>query len=1171
MFRKLTCGVMAIIGVAVVVTIAVAAECPTVEGRWAFGVTYHVALGGDTVFYGSGSLLLAASATTDAPKGQVDVGGTIYAISVSGDHAFLAVFRRGLVVVDISDPASMRVLGASGTPLVALDVEVVGNTAFVAGGWDGMVLFDVSDPASPARVGVSKADRYSVGVAVKGNLAVVAEAGDGIRLVDVSTPSSPRQLASVSTSNDADDATFSGSDLFVANGYDGLLVLDVSDPSSPTARGSLSLPGYTGHISISGSMAWVAGDFGGLHLVDISNPASPRLLSTTRPERGVPVATAVRGATGWVSLYSAGAARMDASDPTAPSTKAWFPGAGECRDVGASAGHAVVVDSSGVRLHILDPDASGGPAEVSSVALSGAPAALVTSGGKAYVVMDWYGLSVVDVSDLTAPTVEGSISLPGHPQDVALAGQYALVPSRDEGLLVVDVTHPSSPSLAGTLELEGNLYGITVQGDTAYIARGSTGISAVDISDPVHPRLLGTVATSGIALDVALSGSSLLVADYYDGLSVVDVENPSTPVLEDNLDLNDTIRSVTVRGQRAFLGSALQGLVVVDLSNLPTLEILGHLEVPGESYGGTFVGDRLALAEDTCGVVFFDVSACGGGSGIPDADFSYSPSEPGAGETVSFTDLSSGSPDSWSWSFGDGGTSTDRNPTHVFASSGTYQVALEVTNAQGSDRVVKAVVVRPSGDLPPITYSFAHTYTVPAAAHVPGAGGTTWVTDLAIHNPGNRDATVDLFFLETGKDGSTAQPSEFTVPAGETVRFPDVLNSPFGLDRAAGALHVGSDRPLVVSSRTFNDARTGTYGQYIPGLPISRSLGAGDTAYLVQLEESGDTARGFRTNLGVANVSASSIHLTVTGFSALGEQLGAAGFDVPPWSHVQLNRVFSSKLGTSSVGDAYLVVRTDTAGARWFPYASVVDNVSGDPTYVQTVDDWQGPVWIAAAAHATGYNGTVWRTSVEICAFSGAIGNVTVRWLDAVGGTPREASLGAVHGNCRRSGDILADAYGSDGAGALAFEAGTGKLTVSSRTFNDAGDRTFGQYIGPVPGTQAFSWGQTVRLVQLQHSPDRTSGFRTNVGLVNVSENPISLRVELLTGAGRSLGTESVNLGAWEARQLNDVFRKFTDDVQAGAVAVVYATSGPASFLTYASVVDNRSGDPVFIPGVLTD
>jgi len=52
--------------------------------------------------------------------------------------------------------------------------------------------------------------------------------------------------------------------------------------------------------------------------------------------------------------------------------------------------------------------------------------------------------------------------------------------------------------------------------------------------------------------------------------------------------------------------------------------------------------------------------------------------------TVRFTDESTGDPKSWSWKFGDGGTSAERNPTHTYTSPGTYTVTLTVSTATDS-------------------------------------------------------------------------------------------------------------------------------------------------------------------------------------------------------------------------------------------------------------------------------------------------------------------------------------------------------------------------------------------------------------------------------------------------------------------------------------------------------
>ena len=46
---------------------------------------------------------------------------------------------------------------------------------------------------------------------------------------------------------------------------------------------------------------------------------------------------------------------------------------------------------------------------------------------------------------------------------------------------------------------------------------------------------------------------------------------------------------------------------------------------------------------------------------------------------VQFTDLSTGDPASWNWSFGDGGASTAQNPTHTYTTPGAYDVRLTAT------------------------------------------------------------------------------------------------------------------------------------------------------------------------------------------------------------------------------------------------------------------------------------------------------------------------------------------------------------------------------------------------------------------------------------------------------------------------------------------------------------
>jgi len=107
----------------------------------------------------------------------------------------------------------------------------------------------------------------------------------------------------------------------------------------------------------------------------------------------------------------------------------------------------------------------------------------------------------------------------------------------------------------------------------------------------------------------------------------------------------------------------------------------------GTSSGDTILAQTFTFVPDTA---------------LPVAKFSFTPTNPCAGDTVHFSDSSSGSPTSWSWTFENGSpsTSTSQNPSVVFAAGGTDSVTLSATNAVGTSNAVKQnITINPrSGD-----------------------------------------------------------------------------------------------------------------------------------------------------------------------------------------------------------------------------------------------------------------------------------------------------------------------------------------------------------------------------------------------------------------------------------------------------------------------------------------
>jgi PKD repeat protein len=123
--------------------------------------------------------------------------------------------------------------------------------------------------------------------------------------------------------------------------------------------------------------------------------------------------------------------------------------------------------------------------------------------------------------------------------------------------------------------------------------------------------------------------------------------------------------------------------------------------------------------------------------------------------SVQFIDSSSGSPTSWSWSFGDSATSTEQNPAHIYTTAGTYTVTLTVTNADGSSTISKTGYV-----------TVSDTVAAPVAAF--GSSATTGTTPATIQFTDSSTNTPTSWVWSFGDGGtSTVQhPSHIYTTAG---------------------------------------------------------------------------------------------------------------------------------------------------------------------------------------------------------------------------------------------------------------------------------------------------------------------------------------------------------------------------------------------------------------------
>ncbi len=123
----------------------------------------------------------------------------------------------------------------------------------------------------------------------------------------------------------------------------------------------------------------------------------------------------------------------------------------------------------------------------------------------------------------------------------------------------------------------------------------------------------------------------------------------------------------------------------------------------------------------------------------PVADFAANATDGVAPLAVEFNDTSTGDGiTAWSWDFGDGETSTEQHPVHVYAAPGAYDVNLTVTSVGRSDSEVKAgfITVRPLAG-PSEAYFLVSTEPAGAAIYLEGLGGTRYLQGTTAAGPLN--------------------------------------------------------------------------------------------------------------------------------------------------------------------------------------------------------------------------------------------------------------------------------------------------------------------------------------------------------------------------------------------------------------------------------------------------
>jgi len=221
---------------------------------------------------------------------------------------------------------------------------------------------------------------------------------------------------------------------------------------------------------------------------------------------------------------------------------------------------------------------------------------------------------------------------------------------------------------------------------------------------------------------------------------------------------------------------------------------------------------------------------------------------------------------------------------------------------------------------------------VPAVAGTPGANGTYWSSAVSVVNLATTDSEIEVLYTPRGADGLVTYSSESVrLPASSQLSWSDIVGELFSTT-GAGALEFRGLQLAVTSRTSTPGAESGSYGQGIPPIQPEQTLGVTgtDSATMGGVEEGGV----FRSNLGLCEVWGESATVRVSVMDSSMMELGQRDYDLRAYENIQINQVAMTVAGSGSLTDGIVRVTVIAGTGRIGAYLSVVDNATGDPTYI---------------------------------------------------------------------------------------------------------------------------------------------------------------------------------------------------------------------------------------------
>lgn len=532
-------------------------------------------------------------------------GGFVTIMALDGDRAYVAT-GPGLTVLDVSDPAAPRLVGASDVlPIhgAFAHLAATGGLVFATVSGNAMQVFDVPRTGRPVRLGEIPGYSKAPIVAADGHLFV--SSGPTLFALDVADPLKPRVMSTTPLYASSFMLYLYEDQLFVVAGQGrGMLVLDVQDPAEPQVVKWFENIDARG-VAVSDGLAFVT------TAEERESPSTPGAEMTVQSVRvldpsvdfaelgrieydeerhwNMPPSDAVLAAGRRVYLcIQKDVVVIDARDPSDPREIARFAVPPNANMTGSD--NAVQPERyalSGNRLyltfneyvadraHSFEPGvavfALDDPAHVADIgawtqAVPGNVTEVVVTGDTLLVgEMPSNRVRLYDVASWTDPRQVAMIEVDTMVRDFASDGDRLVIADGPHRIHVIDISEPSLLRQLAYRDLR-QVMEVQVRGDYVYAAHIGPGETGERVG---HLAILKVTANNGLedvydlegvptyASELALFGDVLVWVGDTAGVTFIAVGNPAHPIVVGNIDTPYRARGLALAGDTAYIACKL--------------------------------------------------------------------------------------------------------------------------------------------------------------------------------------------------------------------------------------------------------------------------------------------------------------------------------------------------------------------------------------------------------------------------------------------------------------------------------------------------------------------------------------------------------------------------------------------------------------------------------------